>query len=69
MLAPDRFMGNYRTTVNIIGYAVAAFIIARWENLLDLQKPMMCLTEKLRISPKMLKFLSLSIPAANEKAF
>ncbi|WP_445488164.1 cation:dicarboxylate symporter family transporter [Niallia sp. 03133] len=35
MLAPDRFMGNYRTTVNIIGYAVAAFIIARWENLLD----------------------------------
>lgn len=38
MLAPDRFMGNYRTTVNIIGYAVAAFIIARWENLLDINR-------------------------------
>lgn len=35
MLAPDRFMGNYRTTVNIIGYAVATFVIARWEGLLD----------------------------------
>ncbi|UUZ91864.1 cation:dicarboxylase symporter family transporter [Paenibacillus sp. P25] len=35
MLAPDRFMGNYRTTVNIIGYAVAAFVVAKWENLLD----------------------------------
>ncbi|MFT8322273.1 MAG: cation:dicarboxylase symporter family transporter [Bacillus sp. (in: firmicutes)] len=35
MLAPDRFMGNYRTTVNIIGYAVATFIIANWEQLLD----------------------------------
>ncbi|QYR23608.1 C4-dicarboxylate transporter DctA [Paenibacillus sp. sptzw28] len=38
MLAPDRFMGNYRTTVNIIGYAVAAFVIARWENLLDINR-------------------------------
>ncbi|MTT30982.1 cation:dicarboxylase symporter family transporter [Terrilactibacillus sp. BCM23-1] len=38
MLAPDRFMGNYRTTVNIIGYAVATFIIARWENLLDISQ-------------------------------
>ncbi|AJY76552.1 C4-dicarboxylate transporter DctA [Paenibacillus beijingensis] len=38
MLAPDRFMGNYRTTVNIIGYAVASFVIARWENLLDIQR-------------------------------
>jgi len=38
MLAPDRFMGNFRTTVNIIGYAVAAFIIARWENLLDTKR-------------------------------
>ncbi len=35
MLAPDRFMGNYRTTVNIIGYAVATFVISRWEGLLD----------------------------------
>ncbi|MBD0383969.1 cation:dicarboxylate symporter family transporter [Paenibacillus sedimenti] len=35
MLAPDRFMGNYRTTVNIIGYAVATFVIARWEGLFD----------------------------------
>lgn len=35
MLAPDRFMGNYRTTVNIIGYAVATFVVARWEGLLD----------------------------------
>ncbi|WP_261302323.1 cation:dicarboxylate symporter family transporter [Paenibacillus andongensis] len=38
MLAPDRFMGNYRTTVNIIGYAVATFVIARWEGLLDLNR-------------------------------
>jgi aerobic C4-dicarboxylate transport protein len=38
MLAPDRFMGNYRTTVNIIGYAVATFIIARWERLLDINR-------------------------------
>ena len=38
MLAPDRFMGNYRTTVNIIGYAVATFIIARWEGLLDVNR-------------------------------
>lgn len=35
MLAPDRIMGNYRTTVNIIGYAVASFVVARWENMLD----------------------------------
>lgn len=35
MLAPDRFMGNYRTTVNIIGYAVATFVVARWEGLLN----------------------------------
>lgn len=38
MLAPDRFMGNYRTTVNIIGYAVATFVIARWEGLLDINR-------------------------------
>ncbi|SFF25104.1 aerobic C4-dicarboxylate transport protein [Paenibacillus algorifonticola] len=35
MLAPDRIMGNFRTTVNIIGYSVATFVIARWEGLLD----------------------------------
>ncbi|MGP7817450.1 cation:dicarboxylate symporter family transporter [Niallia sp. 01092] len=38
MLAPDRFMGNYRTTVNIIGYAVATFFIANWEKLLDKER-------------------------------
>ncbi|WP_141433083.1 C4-dicarboxylate transporter DctA [Bacillus sp. 03113] len=38
MLAPDRFMGNYRTTVNVIGYAVATFIIARWERMLDIDQ-------------------------------
>ncbi|WP_141433084.1 C4-dicarboxylate transporter DctA [Bacillus sp. 03113] len=38
MLAPDRFMGNYRTTVNVIGYVVATFIIARWEKMLDVAR-------------------------------
>ncbi|AJY76548.1 C4-dicarboxylate transporter DctA [Paenibacillus beijingensis] len=38
MLAPDRIMGNYRTTVNIIGYAVASFIVARWERLLNVEQ-------------------------------
>lgn len=38
MLAPDRFMGNYRTTINIIGYTIASFIVAKWENLLDVSK-------------------------------
>ncbi|MFD1138166.1 cation:dicarboxylate symporter family transporter [Paenibacillus urinalis] len=35
MLAPDRIMGNFRTTINLIGYAVATFVVARWEGLLD----------------------------------
>jgi len=70
MLAPDRFMGNYRTTVNIIGYAVAAFIIARWENLLDLQKANDVLDGKIAYQPKNAAIsLPESIPAANEKAF
>lgn len=70
MLAPDRFMGNYRTTVNIIGYAVAAFIIARWENLLDLQKANDVLDGKIAYQPKNAEIsLPESIPAANEKAF
>lgn len=38
MLAPDRFMGNYRTTVNIIGYTVASFIVAAWEKLLNVDQ-------------------------------
>jgi aerobic C4-dicarboxylate transport protein len=70
MLAPDRFMGNYRTTVNIIGYAVAAFIIARWENLLELQKANDVLDGKIAYQPKNAEIsLPESIPAANEKAF
>ncbi|MEI2441443.1 cation:dicarboxylase symporter family transporter [Priestia megaterium] len=69
MLAPDRFMGNYRTTVNIIGYAVAAFIIAQWENLLDLQKANDVLDGKIAYQPKNAEIsLPESIPAANEKA-
>lgn len=70
MLAPDRFMGNYRTTVNIIGYAVAAFVIARWENLLDLQKANDVLDGKIAYQSKNAEFsIPESIPAANEKAF
>lgn len=35
MLAPDRIMGNFRTTINLIGYAVATFVVARWEGLFN----------------------------------
>ncbi|MCM3630366.1 cation:dicarboxylase symporter family transporter [Paenibacillus glycanilyticus] len=35
MLAPDRIMGNFRTTINLIGYAVATFVVARWEGMFD----------------------------------
>jgi len=52
MLAPDRFMGNYRTTVNTIGYAVAAFIVARWENLLDTNRAKQMLNGEIRYQAK-----------------
>lgn len=51
MLAPDRFMGNYRTTVNIIGYAVATFVIARWERLLDIKRAKDVLAGRIEIEP------------------
>ncbi|RPK07942.1 cation:dicarboxylate symporter family transporter [Priestia endophytica] len=52
MLAPDRFMGNYRTTVNIIGYAVATFIISSWEKLLDKEQARAMLEGELVYEPK-----------------
>ncbi|RAS78130.1 cation:dicarboxylate symporter family transporter [Priestia endophytica] len=52
MLAPDRFMGNYRTTVNIIGYAVATFIISSWEKLLDKEQARAMLKGELVYEPK-----------------
>ncbi|MDQ7092644.1 cation:dicarboxylase symporter family transporter [Desulfosporosinus sp. PR] len=38
MFGPDQFMGKIRTFVNIMGYSVATFIVARWEGLLDLDR-------------------------------
>ncbi|MFP3725465.1 cation:dicarboxylase symporter family transporter [Priestia filamentosa] len=52
MLAPDRFMGNYRTTVNIIGYAAATFIISSWEKLLDKEQARAMLEGELVYEPK-----------------
>jgi len=52
MLAPDRFMGNYRTTVNIIGYAVATFVIARWERLLDTNRAIDALNGRIELEVK-----------------
>ncbi|YCA44021.1 cation:dicarboxylase symporter family transporter [Bacillus sp. JZ8] len=52
MLAPDRFMGNYRTTVNIIGYAAATFIISNWEKLLDKEQARAMLKGELVYEPK-----------------
>ncbi|TWH58095.1 aerobic C4-dicarboxylate transport protein [Desulfitobacterium sp. LBE] len=38
MFGPDRFMGKIRVFVNIIGYACATFVVARWEGLLDIER-------------------------------
>ncbi len=46
MLAPDRIMGNYRTTINIIGYVVATFVVARWEGLFDRERALHVLSGK-----------------------
>ena len=48
MLAPDRFMGNFRTTVNIIGYTVATFVVARWERLFNIQSAKSALDGKVQ---------------------
>ncbi|AKG35950.1 cation:dicarboxylate symporter family transporter [Paenibacillus durus] len=46
MLAPDRIMGNFRTTVNIIGYTVATFVVARWEGLLNKEQAVLAMQSK-----------------------
>jgi aerobic C4-dicarboxylate transport protein len=46
MLAPDRFMGAMRTCTNLIGYAVATFIVARWEKMLDINQAQSILAYK-----------------------
>ncbi|AIQ14165.1 cation:dicarboxylate symporter family transporter [Paenibacillus durus] len=46
MLAPDRIMGNFRTTVNIIGYTVATFVVARWEGLLNKEQALLAMKSK-----------------------
>jgi aerobic C4-dicarboxylate transport protein len=44
LLGVDRFMSEARSLTNFIGNGVAAIVVARWENELDLQR----LTEELR---------------------
>ena len=47
ILGIDRFMSMFRATVNVIGNAVAALVLARWENELDTKT----LREKLALGP------------------
>ncbi|WP_025691230.1 cation:dicarboxylate symporter family transporter [Paenibacillus zanthoxyli] len=46
MLAPDRIMGNFRTTVNIIGYTVATFVVARWEGLFNKKQALLAMQSR-----------------------
>jgi aerobic C4-dicarboxylate transport protein len=47
ILGIDRFMSMFRATVNVIGNAVAALVLARWENELDINT----LRENLALGP------------------
>jgi aerobic C4-dicarboxylate transport protein len=51
VLGVDRFMSECRALTNLIGNTVAMFVVARWENEIDLEKAAPVLARRSRSRP------------------